>query len=93
MTITFTVPGKPRGKMRARATVQNGKMRHYTPQLQCSYEMAIKANFWAEVGYKFEPMTCPLRMDVIAMFASPNKTGYADCRPDGDNILKNCAEL
>lgn len=38
----FTVPGRPHGKGRPRATVVNGHARLYTPDTTAAYEAAVR---------------------------------------------------
>ena len=51
MEITFTVPGKPRGKARPRAVRKNGGVYMYTPPKTQAYEASVKEAFQEE-AYK-----------------------------------------
>ncbi len=87
----ITVPGRPRGKARARVVTQHGKTHAYTPKLQDNYEMCIQANWLVKYGLSTRPLVGPLEMKVIANFKSP-KLGACMIRPDADNIIKICAD-
>ena len=90
--ITFTIPGKPFGKQRPRATRQ-GRM--YTPAQTVAFETVVR-----QVGIEHfpTPLTGPVRVTIIATFipaASWSKAKRAENlhrphtqKPDLDNCAK-----
>jgi len=93
--ISFTIPGKPFAKQRARATARGGFARMYTPSETVSFERqvgVIARPFFAE------PITGPVRLTITATFApapswSKKKTAahmgqHHISKPDLDNIAK-----
>lgn len=99
-TITFFVPGAPRGKERPRV-VSGGHV--YTPEKTKKYERLIRDYYHREAGtYRFPPGTA-VWLTVTALFPIPkswNKAKKAAAgagelvpgKPDGDNILKIVAD-
>ncbi len=95
-TAEFTVPGKPHGKGRARATVVNGHARLYTPDTTAAYEAAVRAHGQPHFP---APIAGPVRLRLVAFFEMPrswSKRKRADMagqfhtqKPDGDNVLKS----
>lgn len=101
MSITFTVPGNPQGKARARTFYNQklGRSQSITPEKTVLYENLVKQCFTAncEGGY-FDKE--PLVMMVIAYFPIPKSTTKKDRqlimdgllfptkKPDADNIAK-----
>lgn len=95
--ITFTVPGLPVGKGRARAAVRGGHVRMFTPAKTVSYEAQLK-HFAQEAMTLagFNPMEGPLRVSVSAVFPkaaswSKKKAAaavYHTSKPDADNLIK-----
>lgn len=94
--ITFTVPGQPQGKGRARSTKSG---RHYTPAKTVAYERMI-GECAAEVMGERPVLTGPAELHVVAVFGVPaswSKTKreaalqwdtYPTVKPDADNIGK-----
>jgi Holliday junction resolvase RusA-like endonuclease len=93
--VSFTVEGKPKGKGRARVTI-NGT---YTPAATVAYERQIKSA--ARIAMEnCQPFTGPVEVEVIAWFPIPVSwpkyrqaaaaagTILPTIKPDGDNILK-----
>ena len=78
MQYTFTVPGKPQPKQRARVTRSGGA---FTPKETRNYERAI-----AIVGMNARPKSWPLdaRYDVGLALYFPDRR-----RRDGDNVVKS----
>ena len=62
MCITFTIPGKPFGKQRPRATRQ-GRM--YTPAETVAFEAIVRQ---IAVEHFANPMAGPVKVEVIAVF-------------------------
>ena len=97
--ITFTVPGPPHGKGRARST-RGG--RHYTPAKTVQYEAMVAK--CARAVKPREPFAGPVRVRLVAYRARPATPGpMHECRrtdtmlygrvsctaaPDVDNIAK-----
>ena len=95
--MSFTVPGEPVAKGRARSFVRNGHVAHYTPEKTARYENLVKlAAERAMAGGA--PMSAALRLTVDAVFTIPaswsNKRRAAargtpvTKRPDLDNVVK-----
>jgi Holliday junction resolvase RusA-like endonuclease len=63
--VTFTVPGKPFAKQRARATRQG---RIYTPKETVSFERVVGQ---LATRHFSKPITGPVRLSVIATFVPP----------------------
>ena len=95
----FTIPGKPQGKGRARATARGGFARMYTPKKTVDYMNAVKAAFLkAYPGHK--PWDGPVMLGVKAYFDVPKSWSKARRRqaeaifmqhiakPDLSNIVK-----
>lgn len=98
MTITFTVPGKPQGKGRPRAS-RDGHM--YTPKKTREYEELIRRCYQLQSRKKFEGYVA---LRIIALYPVPESAKKADRekmlrseilpdkKPDGDNIEKAVAD-
>lgn len=92
----FTVPGKPHGKGRPRATVVNGHARLYTPDTTAAYEAAVRA---AGSPHFEAPIAGPVRLRIVAFFEMPASWSrrkretmrgqFHTQKPDGDNVLKS----
>ncbi|MCX8721235.1 MULTISPECIES: RusA family crossover junction endodeoxyribonuclease [unclassified Lactobacillus] len=94
MKYKFTIPGKPRGKQRPRATLSHKQF--YTPLQTKQYEAMVR--FISLEHAKM--LTGPLRVDIIAYFPIPksySKARRKRClsgeevptkKPDKDNIEK-----
>lgn len=90
--VSFTIPGKPFGKQRPRAT-RRGQI--YTPAETVSFERQV--GMIARPHFP-KPMTGPVRLTIRAVFALPaswSKRKAAEHlhqphtqRPDGDNVTK-----
>lgn len=44
-SVTFTIPGQPKGKMRPKVTVQGGYAHAYTPKETTNYESYVKVMY------------------------------------------------
>lgn len=92
MIVSFTIPGKPFAKQRARATRQG---RVYTPKETVSFERAVGQ---LAAQHFPAPIDGPVRLTIIATFRPPeswsNKKRVAHIgqphtqRPDIDNCIK-----
>lgn len=92
LTVSFTIPGKPFAKQRARAT-RGGRM--YTPAPTVSFERTV-----GQIAMQHfpAPITGPVRLTIVATFAPPaswsKKKTAAQLyrphtqRPDIDNCVK-----
>jgi Holliday junction resolvase RusA-like endonuclease len=94
---TFSIPGKPTGKGRPRATTIGGHARQYSPAKTVSYEGKVALAY--RQAYPGEPpyqAGVPLEVSIVALFAIPTswaKRRKATARwhtgmPDADNIAK-----
>lgn len=98
--ISFTVPGKPVPKGRARSFVRNGKIGHFTPKETVIYENAVKLAA-SKAMNSLPPFTGPASLNVNVYIKIPESwslTKKAEAngglirptsRPDLDNILKS----
>lgn len=93
-TVTFTIPGKPRGKQRPRFSRRSGAT--YTPTETTEYEELVGRCYQAAGGQMMEGL---IAVDIVAQFAPPKSlskakklellaTKYVGKKPDGDNIAK-----
>lgn len=91
----FTIPGKPFGKQRPKATAVGGHARVYTPKETVSFESKV-----AEIARPFFPVPIegPVKLRIVAVFQIPkswSKRKQAEAneqhhtqKPDADNIAK-----
>ena len=72
MTVTFSIPGDPQGKARARVVrTKTGRSISYTPDKTAAYEKLACQCYQNQVGgWKFPP-DCPLRVEITAFFSIP----------------------
>lgn len=102
MRVTFTIPGPPQGKARAR-TFYNpalGRMQSITPDKTILYENLIKACYQKEAGGVFFPKGTPVLVLIRADFDIPKSatkkarsemmvgTILPTKKPDADNVIK-----
>lgn len=99
---TFTVPGKPQGKARARTfhNSKSNKMSSVTPENTVLYENLIKTCFQQKYGQKRFSDDAYVVVNILAFFEPPksvSKKKRADMlerriwpakKPDSDNIAK-----
>ncbi len=98
--ITFTIPGEPVAKGRARSFVRNGHVAHYTPQKTARYENLVRLVAQQTIGEK-APIECAVVLIVRAFFSIPSSWSLKKQRaaaigeiahtkrPDLDNIVKS----
>lgn len=99
MIVTFTIPGAPVAKGRARAFRTKFGVGHYTPEKTRAYEAAVRS-IAAEAMGDMPPMDGPVTMVLRAFFSAPKSLKKADRelvakdalpvikKPDVDNITK-----
>lgn len=97
--ITFTVPGEPVAKGRARSFIRNGHIGHYTPEKTVSYEKLVKEAAQKSMGDKL-PAEGAVSLVVRAYMGIPTSWSQKKQRaaalgeitptkrPDLDNIVK-----
>lgn len=97
--VSFSVPGEPVAKGRARATSIGGRARMYTPAKTERYESRV-ALFAREAMKGAEPMSAPLSVRITAVLPIPaswskRRQAQAEAhrikpakRPDADNLAK-----
>jgi len=97
--ITFSVPGKPVAKGRARVSVRGGHARMYTPEKTQRYEDAVRIAAAMAMGDRM-PMNEPVALSVTAYVQIPASMSKAKrlaaiegrivpgTRPDADNYAK-----
>lgn len=93
--VEFTIPGKPFGKQRPKATAVAGRARVYTPKETVSFERTV-----AEIARPSfpAPIEGPVKLRVVAVFEIPKSwtkkrkaeavNGFHTQKPDADNVLK-----
>lgn len=98
-TITFTIPGEPVAKGRARSFVRNGHVAHYTPEKTVRYENLVKLAAQQAMGSK-APAAGAVALIVRAFMGIPASWSQRKQRaavlgeitptkrPDLDNIVK-----
>lgn len=97
--LTFTIPGAPIGKGRARATIAGGHARMYTPEKTVSYEGLVAHS--AKVAMAGEPLIdgpASVRLEIVCQVpaswsqkkrrAALSGTVYPTTKPDIDNVEK-----
>ena len=104
--VTFHVPGKPRGKARAR-TVRNQSSNRtvsYKPEKDLLYENLIKERFLNQAGGFYIERGKPVTLRIVARFLPPKSTSKKKQKqmldgeilplkkPDMDNIVKVVAD-
>ena len=68
--ITFTIPGEPVAKGRARAFVRAGRVAHYTPDKTERYEARV-ATFAQQAMAGAKPFGGAVALSVVARFSIP----------------------
>jgi Holliday junction resolvase RusA-like endonuclease len=97
--IAFSVPGKPIGKGRPRATIRGGHAAMYTPAKTANYENKIALfcqQSMFEKGQKAFAAGVPLSVSIVAYFEIPKSWSkakraaamYHTSKPDADNLIK-----
>jgi Holliday junction resolvase RusA-like endonuclease len=97
--LTFSLPGNPQGKGRARAFRRGNHIGHYTPEDTRSYEGMIRDIAHREMNGRL-PTTAPVRVTLTAVFDIPKSFSKKKRmlamgnnikpakKPDIDNIIK-----
>ena len=100
MTITFTVPGSPQGKMRPRVVKRGNFVQTYTPDKTVSYENLVKLMYSQEAKGRVFDREKSLRVLIVALYDIPQSTSKKRAelmrigeirptkKPDLDNIAK-----
>ena len=100
MTITFTVPGSPQGKMRPRVVKRGNFVQTYTPDKTVSYENLVKLMYGQEAKGRVFDREKSLRVLIVALYDIPQSTSKKRAelmrigeirptkKPDLDNIAK-----
>ena len=99
LVFSFTIPGEPVAKGRARAFVRAGRVAHYTPAKTENYEARV-ATFAQQAMAGAKPFGGAVALSVVARFSIPASWSkkrrqaamdgleYVTKRPDLDNVLK-----
>lgn len=100
MELSFTVPGRPVGKARPRATIRGGHASVYTPAKTSHYENRIAV--YAQTAMKEQGVRIcsrPVRVSITASFRPAQSWSKArrlrsigmpyDHKPDADNLIKS----
>ena len=95
-TVSFFIPGPPRGKGRPRHTSRGGYHRTYTDAKTKAYERQVKESYEEAGG---QMMTGPLSITILAEFEIPKSYTKRQKRelpgkphthkPDLDNVIKS----
>lgn len=98
--ITFTVPGPPKGKARARTVHTGGRTFSYTPEGTVLYENLVKTCFYQTGAHPFDADE-ELKANIIAYYPIAKSTGKKKRqqmlaglirptkKPDLDNVIKS----
>ncbi len=98
--ISFSIPGKPMGKGRPRASSRNGKVFMRTPEETASYENLVKLYFSKEVDRRevdslivdnekpFEKLTGYVSAIIICYYPIPESFNYKKKSQARDGILR-----
>ncbi len=97
--LKFQIPGDPVAKGRARATVRNGRVEHYTPAKTSAYETVVglfarKAMRGREVYTGALALKVVFRLEVPASYSNKRRAACLDQiefpakKPDLDNLVK-----
>lgn len=99
MMRTFTIPGPPVGKQRARTVRNNGITRSFTPEKTVNFEALVKTSFRAE-NPEAVPAPGPVGMLCTIIYPIPQSwsgrkkaAALAEIirptvKPDGSNVIK-----
>ena len=100
MTITFTVPGSPQGKMRPRVVKRGNFVQTYTPDKTVNYENLVKLMYGQEAKGRVFDREKSLRVLIVALYDIPQSTSKKRAelmrigeirptkKPDLDNVAK-----
>lgn len=98
--ITFTVPGPPKGKARARTVHTGGRTFSYTPEGTVLYENLVKTYFYQTEAHPFDADE-ELKANIIAYYPIAKSTSKKKRqqmlaglirptkKPDLDNVIKS----
>ncbi len=97
--ITFTVPGEPVAKGRARSFIRNGHIAHYTPDRTARYENLVRLAAQQAMA-DAAPLDAAVALTVLVFFSIPKSWSLKKQRaaalgeimhtkrPDLDNVVK-----
>lgn len=71
-SITFTIPGQPKGKQRPKVTMRGNFAHAYTPKETTNYENYVKVMFQICKDKVF--LDGPIRAEIVAYFPIPKST-------------------
>jgi len=83
---TFTIPGKPIGKERARTVRQNGAIRTYTPEKTAVYQQLVQWTYKGAGGPHYGKN--PVAITIRAFFPIPKNTKKSERQDMLDDIVK-----
>jgi Holliday junction resolvase RusA-like endonuclease len=98
-SVSFTIPGDPRGKGRHRASIRAGRVHTYTDEKTATYENLVKLA-GAEAMAGATPFDCPLAVVMVVRVTPPKSTSKRNRaamlagdiqpakKPDLSNVLK-----
>jgi len=98
MTITFTVPGEPKGKARPRVVRNAGRSITYTPQETVIYENLVRLSY--QQAAHGQRLSGAVQAEIVGYFTIPKSTSKKNrllmlalklfClkKPDVDNLAK-----
>lgn len=98
MTVSFTIPGPPKGKQRPRVVRKGKYTRTYTPKQTVEYEKMVQACYEEQVGRAV--LSIPIRAIMVFYFPIPKSESkkrreLLSCeqtfhmkKPDIDNCIK-----
>lgn len=94
---SFTIPGAPVPKARARAAIHNGRITHHSDPVTKAYEQAVA---WAAKAAGVKPISGPVALQTVFWLPLPGswskkrasealQSEKATSRPDLDNYIKS----
>ena len=98
-SISFTVPGDPKGKARPKFRRMGKFTMAYTPKTTVEYEDKIRKCFKDSLDKEFKPIEGPIEVDALCVFSVPSHVSANKKneligqpvlkKPDTDNIIKS----
>lgn len=90
METSFTVPGKPQGKARAKVVLRGNRVHAFTPDKTVLYENYIKLCFKSTQQQFFSNK--PLKLSVKAVYPIPKGFGLKKTKQALDGIIRPCVK-